>query len=187
MILFIWLGSVFGWLAVFGAMIAFFLLGVMVMFSAGTSATNSLRQITASGYSPEDRANIGSSTVTFVAGLFIAIPGFISSAIGLIALLPFVRSFTKAAIVKYGKYRMNRSGFSIVTTTLNGVRRTQVFEGDVVQGDVVSDPNGQSSEGNGSAGSSNQHPHDNRTSAPKQLAPDPNKDLGASDEDGKAI
>lgn len=137
LILFVWLGTSVSWLASFGLLIAFFVLGMLVMSSAGISAVSALKEIRGGQAPAEAGPKIGNATVTFVAGFVIAMPGFISSIVGIIALVPIVRSTTKNGLSKYARYRFHRSGLTVVTVAYDGFKRSRFYQGDVIPGNVI--------------------------------------------------
>lgn len=137
LVLFIWLGSSFSWLAAIGLLIAFFVLGILVMSSAGISAVSTIKDLRGGEVPAQSAPKIGNATVTFLAGLVIALPGYLSSLIGLIALIPFVRTSTKTALAKYARYRAHRSGLTVVTVAYDGFKRSRFYQGDVVSGEII--------------------------------------------------
>jgi UPF0716 protein FxsA len=140
-----WIASLVGWLIVIGLTIAGFALGLLVMTNAGTQAATTLREASATGQAPQGA--MGDSAVMFGAGVLIAIPGFITDAIGLLLIVPPIRRLAKRLGV-FGFARWaRRQNMSVVTTTYEGTTVTKVVPGDVVVGDVIrredeSDPKG---------------------------------------------
>ena len=137
LVIFVWIGTCVSWLLSFGLLFAFFVLGMIIMSSAGISAVTAFREL-GGGEAPARTApKIGNATVTFVAGFVVATPGFISSVVALIALIPYVRNKTKYGLSKYARYRFVRSGLIVVPMAYDKLKRTKFYQGDVVPGDVI--------------------------------------------------
>lgn len=126
-----WVG--WGWVIV--AMAALAVLGVAVQRRAGLAAARALGE----GQSPVGAgASVGDASLRFVAGILIAIPGFLTSAVGLLMLVPVVRRVLGAAVVGWFVTRLRRGGMSVIRTTgASGETVTRVVPGDVVEGEVV--------------------------------------------------
>lgn len=131
----VWIASLIGWLAVFGLIIAGFVLGLIVMREAGFAATEALRQASQTGNLPPGK--VGDSAVLFAGGLLIAIPGFMTDVIGLLLTIsPLRRLARRWGAATVGR-RLRARGMSVVTTTVGGATVTRVVPGDVVVGDVI--------------------------------------------------
>ena len=81
--------QVLGWGWTLLLLIAGIPIGFLVMRQAGAATFASIRQAGRSGTLPDGEA--GSHSLTFIAGLLIAIPGFCTDLIGLAILLPPVK------------------------------------------------------------------------------------------------
>lgn len=137
LVLFVWIGNSVSWLLAFGLVIAYFVLGLLIMSSAGISAVTAVKEIFGGEAPALSAPKIGDATITFVAGFVVAMPGLITSTLALISLIPFVRNRTKGAVSKYVRYRFHRSGLTVVTVAYDGFKRSRFYQGDVVPGDVI--------------------------------------------------
>jgi UPF0716 protein FxsA len=132
-----WLAGLIGWGAVLVVLAALMVVGIAVMRRAGMSAARSLR----AGAPPGQPAGVGGASMLFLAGALIAVPGLLTSLVGLVLLLvPPLRRLVGAGIVSWVLVRLRRRGLSAVTTyDAHGNRVTRVVPGDVVPGEVVPD------------------------------------------------
>jgi UPF0716 family protein affecting phage T7 exclusion len=110
-----WVWSAFGMAALAVVLVAGFMLGILVMRIAGLQAfsalTNAQRRAEAFGVTAADGSeqvvhaaapgreemaetaeDLGKSSLLFVAGVLLAVPGILSSVAGLVMLLPLVRT-----------------------------------------------------------------------------------------------
>lgn len=72
------------------------------------------------------------------AGAIIAIPGLVLDLVGVLLLVPPVREWAKAHLMRTTESALRRRGVSVVTVTdATGVRRATVVPGDVIGGEVV--------------------------------------------------
>ncbi len=158
----LWLASLWGWPLVIGLLIASFVLGLVVMKNAGLSAVRSMQQVASDGGAVEDDS-VGDAAVMFGCGVFIAVPGFVTTVLGLAALLPPARRWIRSVVRRAFERAARRRGMSVVTTTVDGVRVTRIVPGDVVTGHVVQ-PSANADDRSGNTGppspgdSSQQHP-----------------------------
>lgn len=131
----IWIASLVGWLLVFGLAIAGFVLGILVLSSAGTQAATALREASASGRAPE--GSVADSATRFFAGVLIMIPGFVTDVVGLLLLIPPIgRLARRVGVLGFTRWA-RKQNMSVVTTTIDGTTVTRVVPGDVVVGDVI--------------------------------------------------
>ena len=142
------LASVIGWLWVAVLEIALLAIGIVVMRRAGLNAFRSLRATTVDGVTvvptasdetmqkvAKDASDAGS---LFVAGLLIAVPGLVTSAFGLLMLIPPVRRAVARATSRFVRRRAERAGLAFrSSTTVGGVT---VVTGDVVRDDPAPRP-----------------------------------------------
>lgn len=149
----LWLASMWGWPLVIGLLIASFVLGLVVMKNAGLSAVRSMQQVASDGGAVEDDS-VGDAAVMFGCGVFIAVPGFVTTGLGLVALLPPVRRWIRSVVRRSFERAARRRGMSVVTTTVDGVRVTRIVPGDVVAGHVVQ-PSANADDPSGHSGPSN--------------------------------
>ena len=129
------LASVIGWDGVVLVVLALLLVGAAVMRRAGFAAMRSLRPVSYDGATvvpgPTPQTvrqvgrDVGDAGSLFVAGLLIAVPGLVTSALGLVLLVPPVRRWAGARLAAAVRGR----GVGIRTTTV-------VVEGDVLREDV---------------------------------------------------
>ncbi len=131
----IWMASLVGWLLVVGLTVAGFVLGLLVLSSAGTQASSALREASATGKAPE--GSVADSATRFFGGVLILIPGFATDLIGLLLLIPPIGRFARRLGVLGFTRWARRQNMSVVTTTVNGATVTRVVPGDVVVGDVI--------------------------------------------------
>lgn len=85
-----WVATKIGWGNLIGIVILSAVLGVIVMRAAGRAAFGELREAQMRGSMPQGSAarHVG----TFIAGVLIAIPGLLTSVVGLVFLLPPIRA-----------------------------------------------------------------------------------------------
>jgi UPF0716 protein FxsA len=150
-----WLASLIGWGAVLLVMALLVIAGAAVMRRAGMSAARSLRpmrvegatvmpgtsqeQLTAAG------REVGDAGTIFVAGLLIAIPGLLTSALGLLLLAPPVRRAVRTGVARSVRRRAEAAGVvfdaRVSTSTVQGsVLRDDVPDADdrPVRGEIIS-------------------------------------------------
>ena len=166
-----WVWSSFGMMVLASVLVAGFMLGILVMRIAGLQAfralTDAQQRAAAFGVTgadgseqlvhgaPADRAemrrtaeDLGKSSLLFVAGLLLAVPGILSSAAGLLMLLPPVRTAMAARLAR----SMQRPGrgsarITVVTADDSGLRAEQWTsggtsgghngQGPVIQGEIM--------------------------------------------------
>lgn len=85
-----WVATKIGWGNLIGIVILSAVLGVIVIRAAGRAAFGELREAQMRGSMPQGSAarHVG----TFIAGVLIAIPGLLTSVVGLVFLLPPIRA-----------------------------------------------------------------------------------------------
>jgi UPF0716 protein FxsA len=163
------LASAIGWGGVLLVWAVLFILGVAVMRRAGFAAARSLRPVTVDGtqvvpgMTPDSATavgrEVGNAGALFVAGLLISIPGLVTSAIGLLLLVPGVRRAAAAVVTRGVRRRASAAGVRFTaastTTTVPGrvVREDmpppgeRPVRGQIISGEVVDraddDPRGQ--------------------------------------------
>jgi UPF0716 protein FxsA len=109
-------------------------IGVYVMRRAGSAAFTSVRQAANSGGLPPGEA--GSHSLTFIAGLLIAIPGFCTDLLGLALLIPPIKERLRRRIAQ----RIIASGFPNPVNFPESTAAPSNFgDGDVVIGEVIED------------------------------------------------
>lgn len=146
----IWIASLVGWLLVIGLTIAGFVLGLLVLTSAGTQAATTLREASATGLAPE--GSVADSATRFVAGIFILIPGFVTDVLGLLLLIPpIARLARRLGVLTVSRWARNQN-MSVVTTKVDGATYTRVVPGDVIVGDVIRRDDVTTDESTGSTG-----------------------------------
>lgn len=143
-----WLASIIGWPGVFLTVAVLVLVGAAVMRRAGFAAARSLRPVSVDGVAvqqslTEERAGqvgreVGDAGSLFVAGLLIAIPGLVTSAIGLLLLITPLRRAVSRTMTRSLRRRAQASG-RIVTTSATTVTGSVVREDDPrpVRGEIV--------------------------------------------------
>lgn len=167
----IWFGSTFGWLVLLLLLGVLFVAGVTAMRLAGDQAfatlTNANRRAAAFGVqnpdgfeqvvsgpaaSPDElqqaTRDLGRSSLLFVAGLFLAVPGLISSAVGLFLLIPGVRAWLGRRIAASAKessagsvtiIQADATGFSATTY---GTSPSEPARPEVISGEILPPPRG---------------------------------------------
>jgi UPF0716 protein FxsA len=148
-----WLASYIGWLGVVVVVALFIVVGTAVMRRAGRRAARSMSPAYVDGMgvvqgAPDPKQvarDTGDAGLLFLAGGLIALPGLITSAIGLVLLVPPVRRFVGGRVSKSIRARAERAGmrFSGSVTTVQGsvVREDQVPppRGEILSGEIVRD------------------------------------------------
>lgn len=155
-----WLAAQIGWAWVLVLVAVLFLLGVAVMRRAGFAAARSLRPVQVDGTAvmpgvTQDRISqagreVGDAGGLFLAGLLIAVPGLLTSTVGLLLLVTPLRRFLGRALGRSVRRRAEAAGVRIDRrTTVQGrvvVEEVVVDEpgearrpvrGEIVRGDVV--------------------------------------------------
>jgi UPF0716 protein FxsA len=159
-----WLASLIGWPGVFLTVAILVIIGAAVMRRAGFAAARSLRPVTVDGVAVQQAPTqervgevgreVGDAGSLFVAGLLIAIPGLVTSAVGLLLLVPPLRRAVTRGVSRSLRRRAERSGLIVTTTTtVTGavVRedeprpvRGEIVSGEVLEGRIVDDEPGPS-------------------------------------------
>ena len=138
-----WLAAIIGWGWVIVLVTALVFLGSLVMRRAGVSAATTLRDGTRAGQQAPAAGTgtaVGDASLLFVAGVLIALPGLVTSAIGLLMLIRPIRRVLGLGIIVLVTRRLSRSGYSLMSTfAADGTKVTRVVPGDVVQGEVIRD------------------------------------------------
>lgn len=146
-----WVASQVGWMWVFVFLGAFFLLGTFFMRLAGASAFRALSDVSrgnagfemtgvdgqgqtvmASAAEREAAArqagkDLGSSMFLFLAGILVAIPGFITSVVGLVLALPPVRSRLARSVRRRAEAAAARSQSTITIVQAETDGHTTVY------------------------------------------------------------
>lgn len=141
----LWFGSAFGWLTLVIVLAVGFFLGLAIMRFAGAEAfrvlMNADQRASAFGVSGIDQQeqiihgapasqadlakaarDLGKSSLLFLAGLFVALPGLISSAAGIILLLPPVRSFVARRMAASARASAGSARVTVITADPTGFR-----------------------------------------------------------------
>jgi UPF0716 protein FxsA len=130
-----WLASVIGWGAVLLTFAVLVIVGAAVMRRAGFAAARSLRPVSVDGVVVSQAASadrldqagreVGDAGTLFVAGFLIAVPGLLTSAAGLLLLVPPVRRAVRGTVSRSVRRRAEAAGLLIdarvaSTTTVPG-------------------------------------------------------------------
>lgn len=148
-----WLASIIGWPGVLLSVAVLVILGSAIMRRAGFAAARSLRPVQADGVTvmpgqvstEQVGREIGDASLLFLAGAMIAIPGIITSAVGLLLLIPPLRGLVRRTVSRSVRRRAEAAGvvFDQRTTTVTGtvIREDQVppVRGEIPQGEIVRD------------------------------------------------
>ncbi len=132
----IWIAGLIGWGAVLALLLGGVVLGAMLMRWGGAGAVGALRQSARAGELPG--GEVGDHALLFLGGLLIAIPGFVTDAVGLLLVFPPTRALVrKSAGVTVGR-RLRAGGFTVVQSMgTGGSRVSRIVPGDVIPGEVV--------------------------------------------------
>jgi UPF0716 protein FxsA len=143
-----WLASVIGWGGVIVVVLAFMAIGIVVMRRAGYAAFRSLRPVPVDGgtviAAPSQETleqvgkDMGDAGALFVAGALIALPGLVTTAIGLLLLVPPLRRVARARVSRSIRRRAELMGM-----TLDARSGTTTVFGDVVRDDAPRPPKGE--------------------------------------------
>lgn len=160
-----WLASIIGWPGVFLTVAILVIVGAAVMRRAGFAAARSLRPVTVDGVTVQPAVTdervgqvgreVGDAGSLFVAGLLIAIPGIVTSVVGLLLLIPPLRRAVTRVVSRAVRRSAERNGLVVTTTTttVSGavVRedeprpvRGEIVSGEVLEGRIVDDERGPS-------------------------------------------
>lgn len=148
-----WLATIIGWPGVMLVVALGIILGIAVMRRAGFNAARSLRPTTVDGVTvmpgqPDAEKvgrEVGDAGLVFLAGAMIALPGLITSTLGLLLLVPPVRRLVRRSVSRSVRRRAEAAGgvFTVTSTTVTGtvVREDEVPppRGELLQGEVVRD------------------------------------------------
>jgi len=153
-----WLAGLIGWGGVVLTVLVLMIVGAAVMRRAGFAAARSLRPVSYQGTTVRpattedtltqvgrDAADAGS---LFVAGFLIALPGLVTSLVGLVLLIAPVRRFASARFGRAVRRRAEAAGLvydarvSSVTTVQGDVVRDddRPVRGEIISGEIVDDP-----------------------------------------------
>jgi UPF0716 protein FxsA len=156
-----WLASMIGWGGVIVVVLLLVIIGAAVMRRAGAAAFRSLRPVQVDGMTVAPTVtqqsveqvgrDMGDAGALFVAGLLIAVPGIVTSAVGLLLLIPPVRTFARRAVSRAVRRRAEAAGLvvdsRVTRTTVAGdvvreetvVRDDRPVRGEILQGEIVRD------------------------------------------------
>jgi UPF0716 protein FxsA len=154
-----WLAGLVGWGGVVLVVLVLVLVGSAVMRRAGFAAARSLRPVRyegatiVPGTSQEALTQVGRDAADagslFVAGFLIALPGLVTSGVGLLLLVPPLRGAVRARFGRSVRRRAEAAGIvhdarvSTVTTVQGDVVRDDVPpmpRGEIISGEIVRDP-----------------------------------------------
>ncbi|MEV0848732.1 FxsA family membrane protein [Streptomyces sp. NPDC049954] len=138
----IWLltliGGAAGGFTVFLLLVAGVVLGAVVVKRAGRRAFRSLSETLQQRQDPaaEQRGRGDGNGLLMLGGLLIMIPGVLSDALGLLLLIPPVRSVLSRRIERGFQWRLDRAGGGTFGTAYQQARMHRP-DGKVVQGEVI--------------------------------------------------
>lgn len=137
-----WVASLIGWGFALLLLIAGFPAGAAIMRNA--AAKVALMQETPEAQRPKIARD---SAMMFTSGLLVMIPGYLTDIIGIVLLVPFVRSRVVTWIGSWMSIRMMRvPGFS--TTGFSGAQFASYVDGEVIQGVVIKEETDERPHGN---------------------------------------
>ncbi|WP_344970074.1 FxsA family protein [Salinactinospora qingdaonensis] len=117
--------------------------GALVVRHAGTRAYRDAEEAIRTGTPPA--GGVLDTLMLFVGGILLAIPGFVTAAVGLVLALPFTRPALRWLFSAWAKRRVERMRANADLVTLNGYPRTRPWPNapsdgsQVVQGRVIHD------------------------------------------------
>lgn len=131
-----WVAGFVGWPTVILITIVSLLIGIAVMVSAGGAAARSLVQSLRANTVPSTEA--ARHGLRFLAGVLIAIPGLITTALGVVLLTPLVAGLAQRLLARRTENWLRKRGFSAVTVTDDqGRKGTRIKPGDIVEGEIL--------------------------------------------------
>lgn len=140
-----WLASLIGWGAVILVVALLVIAGVAMMRRAGFAAARSLRPVQVDGTTVMPAATqeqlsatgrgVGDAGTVFVAGLLVAVPGLITSTLGLLLLVPPVRRRVRTGVSRSLRRRAEAAG-----VVFDARSSTSTVQGSVLRDDAVADP-----------------------------------------------
>jgi UPF0716 protein FxsA len=165
-----WLAGFIGWGGVVLVVLVLILVGVGVMRRAGFAAARSLRPVSYDGATvipatsteamTQVGRDVGDAGALFVAGFLIALPGLVTSAVGLVLLVPPVRRWARGRFARSVRRRAEAAGVvfdsrTTITTVQGDVlreddRREDIppARGEILSGEIVRDtPDGDPPDG----------------------------------------
>ncbi|WP_419993352.1 FxsA family membrane protein [Streptomyces boninensis] len=132
------LGSQIGALGVFGVLLLGVIVGAVVIKRAGRRAFRGLAETLQPGSAPGAQPGGGGNALTMLAGLLLMFPGLVSDALGLILLLPPVRSLIRRRTNRFLEAAAPQAGLDDLNQAFTQARIHRP-DGKVVQGEVVRD------------------------------------------------
>ena len=134
--IFIWVASWAGWLLVILLTALGAVLGSVVMSKAGVGAVESMQGSLRTASVPANE--VGDHGLKFVAGLLIAIPGFLTDLLGITLLIGPVRRWAATALGTKFQVWLRSRGFSTVKVTRpDGTQGSRIAPGDIVEGEIL--------------------------------------------------
>ncbi|GAB3497495.1 FxsA family protein [Flexivirga lutea] len=129
---------VIGWWTLL-ALAACFCLGLVVIKRASVGAAREMRAAMAERRPPA--REVADAPQALVGGVLLLIPGFVTSLLGIILILPGMRSVSRRLMHLVVGRRMAAGGIHVVdyTATRSDVRRDdpEVIEAEIIEGDVI--------------------------------------------------
>jgi UPF0716 protein FxsA len=146
-----WFAGIVGWAGVLVTVGLSIVFGVAIMRRAGFAAARSLMPVQAGGVTVVQQPDaqrvgreVGDAGLVFVAGALVAVPGLITTALGLLLLIPPVRRLVARQVSRRVRRRAERAGVVFEARTVQGgtVQGTVVREdlsprGEILQGEVL--------------------------------------------------
>ncbi|NGN65271.1 FxsA family protein [Streptomyces sp. A7024] len=132
------LGSKIGALGVFGVLLLGIIIGAVVIKRAGRRAWRGLAESLQPGAAPGARTDGSGNALTMLAGLLLMFPGLVSDALGLVLLLPPVRSLIRRRTNRFLEAAAPKAGLDDLNQAFTQARIHRP-DGKVVQGEVVRD------------------------------------------------
>ncbi len=137
-----WLASLIGWGGVALVVAVLVIVGVAVMRRAGFAAARSLRPVSIDGANvmpgvtsdsmSKTGREVGDAGALFVGGFLIALPGLLTSTLGLVLLVPPVRRWVRGGLARTVRRRAEAAGLTFDA-------RAATVRGTTIPGDVVRD------------------------------------------------
>jgi UPF0716 protein FxsA len=154
-----WLAGLIGWLGVVVVVALLVIIGSAVMRRAGFAAARSLRPVSVDGATvmpgmTQQRAGevgreVGDASMQFVAGLLIALPGLVTSAVGLLLMIRPLRELLRRRVSRSVRRRAEAAGLvidtaTVTSTTVQGAvvrddEPARPVRGEIISGEIVRD------------------------------------------------
>ena len=132
----IWVAAITSWFVVLMLLVVGGVIGAIIMSRAGAEAVNAMAGSVRTASVPAGQ--VGGHGLTFVSGLLIATPGFISDLVGALLLVPPISRWVQRRLGVSSSKWLRRRGFSTVRVTRpDGTQGSRIAPGDIVEGEIL--------------------------------------------------